>query len=1048
MRTFIGSLFLTLLGTTSWAAGTTYYMSLTGSDSSNGTSWAQAVLTSTKAWTLMTPGNGDTLIVGDGVYSSHINLSSPTYGNAANWTVIKASTTRGVVITQSDWMSQSGTPGDMYVEYRGFISSGTFQKTILGNYLKFRQGTMYGGPTSGTNVVNTDFGGTGIYVHHNLIEDYILYGPGGRYNLLWYRSHNNIARRVIIRHDGGWPTGGNPEAAYTVYSTYDTDSQNVFIIGSTGTYTTWSQAMYNVNADTNNVRNKWQGNAIVRNTASGFTIDANATDHVIENSIFWDNTQGCVSFGNTNTSISVTQITCGRSKLAQAANVFGGFGAWGNMAGSTFRDIIVTGYTSGDDFQGMTPTYTDTYNNQFMESGATIRTFNPFTNGLTYLPRIESGSVLESTGSSNGTIGAILKEYGATGTLWGDTGYESVVSNNVFSNTNFIETMAAAKTAFGDYQARDFAAPGSTDSLCSWMYSYLGYNVPAGVCAEAAVDTSSPTAPTSLSTTAVSASTLDISWSPSTDDTGVTDYRVDASTDNFVTKAAGYNDVSLGAGNSGTLSGLTASMTYQFRLRAKDAAGNTSVNSSAGTGTTGANPVTPPAVYWGTDVDTMTIAPARLGSYVMTGGVTASTTNLVTELTHAVAAGIGIVQMNMDNWTETEPSSGTFSWDYMDRVVAIVTGTAVNQFGLEMMVTIPAAPSWQCDRFVSTSTLNPFTGAIGPATHYPTKDMGLVRRWCSNFATRYGGSIKYYQVWNEPDFKSYWIDGASTTLYTNTTNYILFLSTAHDAITAADPDAQIVLGGIAFPTERTFQLVGSTIPYNGGHWFHEMLLNGATPYFDIVGIHAYFNSEGGNLTPEIVMSTVTSMWNAVMPGTTPRFWVTEFGYNGGSYTLDPTTEEYVKANTLYRCYSVYLSTGVERVFWQVVRAVGAGNLGDYAMMDVNFVPRNVYYAHKGFYNHLNGYTFAGTDNSGNRVGTKWTKGTSTRYIYGTNSGSGSIGFPPVYYKGTKTDPYGTQSTIWGSNLGSYPVGTEYFLLDPTPPKQRSVNNSFKNTTIR
>ncbi|MCY9691482.1 fibronectin type III domain-containing protein [Paenibacillus alginolyticus] len=89
-------------------------------------------------------------------------------------------------------------------------------------------------------------------------------------------------------------------------------------------------------------------------------------------------------------------------------------------------------------------------------------------------------------------------------------------------------------------------------------------------------DTQAPTAPTNLSVTGTTSSSVSLSWTASTDNVGVTGYDV-------------YNGASLAVsvtGTTATVTGLAASTTYTFTVKAKDAAGNVSAASSSVSGTT------------------------------------------------------------------------------------------------------------------------------------------------------------------------------------------------------------------------------------------------------------------------------------------------------------------------------------------------------------------------------------------------------------------------------------------------------------------------------
>jgi endonuclease I len=89
-------------------------------------------------------------------------------------------------------------------------------------------------------------------------------------------------------------------------------------------------------------------------------------------------------------------------------------------------------------------------------------------------------------------------------------------------------------------------------------------------------DTQAPTAPTSLASTSKTSSTISVSWTASTDNVGVTGYNVYA---NGVLKTTV-------AGLTATITGLTASTSYNLTVKANDAAGNISATSNTITETT------------------------------------------------------------------------------------------------------------------------------------------------------------------------------------------------------------------------------------------------------------------------------------------------------------------------------------------------------------------------------------------------------------------------------------------------------------------------------
>ncbi|WP_438425579.1 fibronectin type III domain-containing protein [Aquimarina macrocephali] len=93
-------------------------------------------------------------------------------------------------------------------------------------------------------------------------------------------------------------------------------------------------------------------------------------------------------------------------------------------------------------------------------------------------------------------------------------------------------------------------------------------------------DTQAPSAPASLAASNIGATTVDLSWTASTDNVGVTEYEI----------FQGGSSIGTSTTTSFSVTGLTASTAYSFTVKAKDAAGNVSANSNVANVTTTATP--------------------------------------------------------------------------------------------------------------------------------------------------------------------------------------------------------------------------------------------------------------------------------------------------------------------------------------------------------------------------------------------------------------------------------------------------------------------------
>lgn len=111
-------------------------------------------------------------------------------------------------------------------------------------------------------------------------------------------------------------------------------------------------------------------------------------------------------------------------------------------------------------------------------------------------------------------------------------------------------------------------------------------------------DITAPTIPTGVNATAVSQTQINLSWTASTDNVGVTGYRIYR------------NGVAVGTSTTTTYqdTGLAAGTTYNYTVRAYDAAGNQSSDSAVASATTQTPDTTAPSVTLTSPADTATVS--------------------------------------------------------------------------------------------------------------------------------------------------------------------------------------------------------------------------------------------------------------------------------------------------------------------------------------------------------------------------------------------------------------------------------------------------------
>ena len=274
-------------------------------------------------------------------------------------------------------------------------------------------------------------------------------------------------------------------------------------------------------------------------------------------------------------------------------SVVKGVTLWGYVVGSTWRDGTGIVNSNGTERQAMT----------------WLKSYVAGTGGLdTQAPTAPTGLVASSTTSSSvsltwtastdnvGVAGyQVLRAPGASGGSFAQVGTSTTPS---FTNSGL-----TAGTTYR-FQVRAVDAAGNTSAVS---------NTVTAATQAGGGDTQPPTTPANLASTGTTSSSVSLSWTASTDNVGVTGYQVLRAPG---TSGGTFTQVGTSTTTAFTNSGLTASTTYRFQVRAVDAAGNTSAVSNTVTaqtqagGTSGACSLTPTTqTQWQTGY---VIEPARV----------------------------------------------------------------------------------------------------------------------------------------------------------------------------------------------------------------------------------------------------------------------------------------------------------------------------------------------------------------------------------------------------------------------------------------------------
>jgi parallel beta-helix repeat protein len=488
----------------------THYVRKTGS----GSACTQGAPCLTIAAGIASMVGGDTLVIGDGTYVGDPVSNVPS-GSSGAWTAVRSENVGGVTIDMSgasDWGATAINVGssDHHIQIEGFKakasltawSNGAVHSS--GSYIKLFRIASYNARQNG----NTASFVIGTGSDHVLVEDCWSWGTG-RYKFIAYMSTNVIFRRCVARHDYNTDVPGGEgltqQATFVNYDSTNTLFQNCIAIDS-GVHGS-GQEIYGGFWDENNgdidKSGKITGSIVLnfRTNQAGMADKVSGTRSITD-SIIWDSgggwgaiMRGATSFDPT---VTLNQNTFGNLvyNFPGTYGMYGvGSGSAGNWNISTTNSIIYGANSYGiSDY--MYSDWNVLYGNganyggwQTPTAGThDITNHNPLTNGLRYLPRIESGTYLASAGYGGSRIGAeILYRHGTSGTLYGDTGYDTLTAEPLwpFPNESLIKTDFASYADTGPTGARGFATgtslDGSAQTLTKYIWEYLGNQIPANI---------------------------------------------------------------------------------------------------------------------------------------------------------------------------------------------------------------------------------------------------------------------------------------------------------------------------------------------------------------------------------------------------------------------------------------------------------------------------------------------------------------------------------------------------------------------------------------
>ena len=196
-------------------------------------------------------------------------------------------------------------------------------------------------------------------------------------------------------------------------------------------------------------------------------------------------------------------------------------------------------------------------------------------------------------------------------------------------------------------------------------------------------------------------------------------------------------------------------------------------------------------------------------------------------------------------WQDIEPRPGDYEWEALDGRLQIALDA-----GLTPLLLIHTHPDWVTG-----------FGEIGSGAAEAYGD------FAGEVARRYSDRVHAYEIWNEPNLERFWPDPDPDA-------FAELLAAAGPRIAAADPEAEIVSGGLSPATNRENT---SVAPVDFLRRLYEL---GAQEYFTVVGMHPYSYPErpsgGSDWNSFGQMAQMTALMDEA-GDTDTQIWVTEIG---------------------------------------------------------------------------------------------------------------------------------------------------------------------------
>jgi hypothetical protein len=290
-------------------------------------------------------------------------------------------------------------------------------------------------------------------------------------------------------------------------------------------------------------------------------------------------------------------------------------------------------------------------------------------------------------------------------------------------------------------------------------------------------------------------------------------------------------------------------------------------------------------------------------------------------------------------WAEIEPQPGQYRWEKYDRIVALC-----KSYGLQLIARLDGAPTWSRED-------NTMPGR-------PPDDLAAYGEFVYRFVEHYRGEVQHIQIWNEPNLYIEWGNRP-----VDPEGYVQLLRIAYERAKEADPNVYVLSAPLAITLGEPHPEPGKWRAMSDLQFLEEMYEAGAAPYFDILSANAFGMDAPPDepASPDELNFARLTLQREIMErhgDADKAVWLNEYGWNAAPMSFAP--EDLVWKRVSEERQAAYTLQGIEHALenWPWVGVLSIWyfrQVGDispdqaayyFRMVDVDFIPRRVYFAVK------------------------------------------------------------------------------------------------------